>query len=129
MVGLAALGIWIAQGLLPFALAIHLAAHHRSGSSSEPVDLASVLHGHDHTEETPEHSHDPLPAEPPGETSRLGFWLGLLSFAPRNGLAAFPHAVLIMPTGPQLGMGQSCTIGPIVHLGPPLLDKLNILLI
>lgn len=126
---LATLGVWTGQGLLLFGLAVHLAQDHQVLHSNS-ADLSSFLHGHDHGEGTPEHSHETLPAESSGGPSRqTHLWLGLLSFAPRNGPAPFPNEVVMGPTATQAALGHVRTTGPSFDLRPPLYDLLCILLI
>jgi hypothetical protein len=127
---LVTLGVWMGQALLLFGLAIHVVEDHQNPVHASAADLGSALHGHDHAEGTPDHSHETLPAESAGATSKqvVHLSLGLLSFVPRGAPVSFANE---LPSGLpplQTAMGHRRISG--AHLdGPPLHDILCILLI
>jgi hypothetical protein len=129
VLALAILGFWIGQGLLLFGLAVHVAEHHHDLTHAR-TGLGSVLHGHVHAEDTPEHSHDLLPAELFGGTSKQAknFWPSVLSFVPRGGQIPFANEVLSASTTAQ-AMSHGRISGTQSDTGPPLYDFLCILLI
>jgi hypothetical protein len=126
---LATLGAWMGQGLLLFGLAAHVAEDHQHHPSAS-VDLASALHGHDHAEGSPDHSHETLPAPSAGVTSKQMRYLslGVVSFVSRPAVVSFasePQSPDVTPAG----MRRWCLPGAQADTRPPLHDILCILLI
>lgn len=128
---LVTLGVWISQALLLFGLAVHVAEDHRGLLHASAADLGSALHGHDHAEGIPSHSHETLPPESAGATSKQArhLSLGVLCFVPRGAPASFADELVSGPAATQAAIKHRRISSARIDTGPPLHDVLCILLI
>lgn len=128
---LATLGVWIGQGSLLFGLAVHLAEGHQGLLHAGAAELGSALHGHDHAEGTPEHSHEALPAQSSEATSKqvTHLSLGLIFFVTRGAPAPFTSELLSGSAATQAAIRHRRISSARIDTGPPLNDVLCILLI